>query len=137
MPTMSLCTADLPECAYILRFVEFTKCPKRDPWSHRKFAVYHKYSVDPRKRCSTWILTGASQRTEACLERYVQGVDDLNTANPFELHILFIDIAIAAWRPCLADMIEEVAKLVRVHQGSLAVTDTCVVHQGRCDDDRR
>ncbi|KAF1940897.1 hypothetical protein EJ02DRAFT_467052 [Clathrospora elynae] len=99
------------ECAYIVRLMEYTNRPEKDPWSLRKFALYHKYRSDPQDWCSTWILIGASQRTEACLEDYRRGVNDFKSANPFELHIIFLDVAIAAWRPYLADLLIEIADL--------------------------
>ncbi|CAO2658701.1 Nn.00g064240.m01.CDS01 [Neocucurbitaria sp. VM-36] len=90
------------ECSYILRYVEFTNRPGgKKPWSLRQFAVYHRYKPSQRSRCSTWILVGASQRTELRLDRYTRSIDDLIQANPFELHVIFLDTAIASWRPHL------------------------------------
>jgi hypothetical protein len=68
---------------------------------------------DPQAWGSTWILIGASQRTEACLDNYRSRVGHIHLANPFELHLLFINIAMAAWRPYFSDLLEEVGRLVR------------------------
>ncbi|OAL48748.1 hypothetical protein IQ07DRAFT_85531 [Pyrenochaeta sp. DS3sAY3a] len=93
------------QCAYILRYVEFTNRPGgRDPWSLRQFAVYHRYKPCQRSRCSTWILTGASQRTERRLDQYTRSIEDLIQTNPFELHVIFIDTAIASWRHYLVHL---------------------------------
>lgn len=56
---------------------------------------------------------GASQRTEVRLDRYTRSIDDLTGSNPFELHVIFLDTAIASWRPYLVDL----TKLV-THQAS-------------------
>ncbi|KAF2872633.1 hypothetical protein BDV95DRAFT_391903 [Massariosphaeria phaeospora] len=96
------------ECAYILRYIEFTnRGGGKRPWSLRQFAVYHRYKpYNPKSRtaCSTWILVGASQRTEVHLDRYNRSIEDLPDVNPFELHGIFLDTAIASWRPYLVDL---------------------------------
>jgi hypothetical protein len=97
------------ECSYILRYVEFTNRPgRKDPWSLRQFAIYHRFKPKPQHRCSTWILVGASHRTEVRLDRYTRSVDDLTGCNPFELHVIFLDTAIASWRPYLVDLTQKV-----------------------------
>ncbi|KAF2872631.1 hypothetical protein BDV95DRAFT_606220 [Massariosphaeria phaeospora] len=79
------------ECAYMLRYVEFTNRPGNDPYSLRHFAVSHKYGSVTDIPYSTWILAGMSHRTEPCLDRFSSGADDIHQANPFELHIMFLD----------------------------------------------
>ena len=74
----------------------------RHPWSLRQFAVYHRFKPASISQFSTWILVGASKRTELRLDRYTRSVDDVYKANPFELHVIFIDTVIANWRPYLA-----------------------------------
>jgi hypothetical protein len=101
------------ECSYILRYVEFTDRPKKKPWSLRQFAVYHRYKQSDQKPCSTWILVGASQRTEARLDHYTRSIEDLMRVNPFELHVIFLDTAIATWRPYLVYLTQLVAEQVR------------------------
>lgn len=92
--------------------MEYTNRLGKNPWSLRKFAVYHKYRSDPHNFCSTWLLLGASQRTESCLEEYRSSIGDLKAAYPFELHLLFVKVAMAAWKPYLASPLNEVAVLV-------------------------
>jgi hypothetical protein len=62
--------------------------------------------------CSTWILAGASQRTEVRLDRYTRSIDDLPGSNPFELHVIFLDTAVASWRPYLVDLTKQVTHQV-------------------------
>jgi hypothetical protein len=101
------------ECSYILRYVEFTDRPNKKPWSLRQFAVYHRYKQNCQRPCSTWILVGASQRTEARLDHYTRSIEDLMRVNPFELHVIFLDTAIATWRPYLVYLTQLVAEQVR------------------------
>ena len=97
------------ECSYILRYVELTKRGAgKQPWSLRQFAVYHRFKPKPASSCSTWILVGASQRTEDELERYTRKTNDLIDSNPFELHVIFLDTAIASWREYLVDLTKRV-----------------------------
>jgi len=103
----------ISECAYGIRHVEFTNREGKPPWSLRQFAVYHKYIPEAGRQCSTWVLVGASQRTESCLSQYLHEAGDLNMAHPFELHVVFLDVAIASWRPYLAYLLEESAQVVR------------------------
>jgi hypothetical protein len=106
-------TLNLSECSYILRYVEFTNRPgRKDPWSLRQFAIYHRLKPNSQHRCSTWILVGASQRTEIRLDLYTRSIDDLTGANPFELHVIFLDTAIASWRPYLVDLSRKVTNQV-------------------------
>ena len=97
------------ECSYILRYVEFTnRGGGRNAWSLRQFAVYHRHKVNFDSPCSTWILVGASQRTELRLDRYTRSIDDLIRSNPFELHVIFLDTAIDSWRPYLENLTQQV-----------------------------
>lgn len=100
------------ECAYIVRYIEFTNRKGKEPWSLRQFVIYHKYNPTPEQRCSTWFLMGATQRTDASLDGYVEHVGDLNNAHPFELHLIFLDTAIASWRPYLVDLAERISVIV-------------------------
>jgi len=77
----------------------------------RQFAVYHKFHELP-SRHSTWILVGSSQRTEKCFDDFSRTVLDPYTANAFELHIIFHDVAIASWRPYLAHLHDDMVELV-------------------------
>jgi hypothetical protein len=55
---------------------------------------------------------GATQRTDASLDNYVEHVGDLKNAHPFELHLIFLDTAIASWRPYLVDLAERISVIV-------------------------
>ncbi|KAF2441712.1 hypothetical protein P171DRAFT_446551 [Karstenula rhodostoma CBS 690.94] len=104
------------ECSYILRYIELTnRTGDKFPWSLRQFAVYHRYKPKSGRACSTWILVGASQRTETRLDDYTRTIQDLSASNPFELHVMFVDTAIASWRPYLVHL----TKLV-THQSDKA-----------------
>jgi hypothetical protein len=100
------------ECAYIIRYIEFTNRPEKSPWSLRQFAVYHKFIHSESTRCSTWLLIGASQRTESSFNEYVEHVSDVNRAHPFELHVIFLNTAISSWRAYLIYLLEQVAQVV-------------------------
>lgn len=101
------------ECAYVLRYIERTnRGGRKSPWSLRQFAVYHRFKSAPRSRCSTWILVGASARTEKRLDQYTRSVDDLIDVNPIELHVIFLDTVIASWRPYLSYLTQMVSKQV-------------------------
>ncbi|KAH7359966.1 hypothetical protein BKA66DRAFT_573713 [Pyrenochaeta sp. MPI-SDFR-AT-0127] len=113
------------ECSYILRYVEFTnRSEKRNPWSLRQFAIYHRYKPSEQSRCSTWILVGASQRTELRLDRYTRSIEDLIQANPFELHVIFLDTAIASWRPYLVHLTQLVTYQSNKALGTIMAADS-------------
>jgi hypothetical protein len=78
---------------------------------------------------------GASQRTKKCLDDYRRGVESLKAANPLELHILFIDTAIASWTPYIADLTKAVVTLVSIRKSSSPIPDKAADCQSRSDDD--
>jgi hypothetical protein len=78
--------------------------------------VYHKYKPDPSTYASTWVLVGQTQRTEVVLDRYLEGNEAVKEAHPFELHVIFLDIAIASWREYLAFLFEKETILVKPFQ---------------------
>ncbi|KAF1960379.1 hypothetical protein CC80DRAFT_292804 [Byssothecium circinans] len=93
------------ECSYLLRYVEHTnRSGGRHPYSLRQFAVYHRYKPRPQTGCSTWIIVGSSGRTERRLDEFTRSVEDLMSSNPFELHVIFLNTAIASWMPYLGDL---------------------------------
>ncbi|CAI6338061.1 unnamed protein product [Periconia digitata] len=93
------------ECSYLLRYAEHTnRGGDRRPYSFRQFAVYHRYKPNITTGCSTWILIGSSTRTEKRIEEFTHNTDDLMAANPFGLHTVFLDTAIASWLPFLRDL---------------------------------
>ena len=101
-----------PECAYALRYVELNRRKESKPWSVRQTAVYHKYELD--QLSSTWVLIAASGSAQLHLDRYVKSSDNLATLNPFEIHLILLDTALANWRPYIVDLTEKVAKQVRM-----------------------
>ncbi|KAF2656766.1 hypothetical protein K491DRAFT_357870 [Lophiostoma macrostomum CBS 122681] len=102
------------ECSYILRYVEFTnRGGGKSPWSLRQFAVYHRYKTNIANPCSTWILVGASQRTELELDRYTRSIETLLGSNPFELHVIFLDTAIDSWREYLGHLTQQVTYQIK------------------------
>jgi hypothetical protein len=113
------------ECSYILRYIEFTnRLGVKFPWSLRQFAVYHRYKPKSGRACSTWIVVGASQRTEKALDDYTRSIEDLSASNPFELHLIFIDTAIASWRPYLVyltKLVEHQARRLPLCIGSISL----------------
>ncbi|KAF2623990.1 hypothetical protein BU25DRAFT_442229 [Macroventuria anomochaeta] len=78
-----------------------------------QFAVYHRYKPAQNSPCSMWILAGVSQCTEPCLDGYTRSVCDLAGANPFEIHMIFLDTCITNWRPYLAHL----TRLVKEQSG--------------------
>ncbi|KAF2184449.1 hypothetical protein K469DRAFT_709209 [Zopfia rhizophila CBS 207.26] len=112
------------ECSYILRYIEFTdRKARKQPWSLRQFAVYHRYKPKRQNWCSTWILVGASQRTEVRLDQYTRSIDDLVGSNPFEIHIIFLDTAIASWRPYLVDLTRQVTEQSNKALGTMVTSE--------------
>jgi hypothetical protein len=59
---------------------------------------------------------GASQRTEKDLSGYLNGTGDPFTMHPFELHLIFLDTAIASWRAYFVDLAGQIAALVTPHR---------------------
>jgi hypothetical protein len=105
---------NLGECAYILKYMEFTnRGSGKEPWSFRQTAVYHRYKPPKYKNCSTWILVGASSRAEVRLDRYTRSIPNIQDANPFEIHLIFVDTVLTSWRPYIADLTKDIQQQVR------------------------
>ena len=86
------------ECAYGLRYVELNNRKDTvEPWSIRQTVVYHKYST--QKQCSTWVFIAASNTVELRMDNYLKSVDTVVNSNPFEVHLIILDTALANWRP--------------------------------------
>lgn len=82
----------------------------KDPWSPRQTVVYHK--LKPGSKSSTWILITPSRTAQLRLDRYVKTCPDLSARNPFEIHLIFLDTALANWRPYMVALTEGVNDLV-------------------------
>lgn len=81
--------------------MEHTRRPNKPPWSLRQFALCQKHQT----LGLSWILVGAYPRPEDCFNEYAKGTA-VKERNPFELHVIFIDVAIASWRPYLIHLEE-------------------------------
>lgn len=109
--SVHICPLTLPECAYVLRFVELNDRNPESPWSIRQTAVYQKYLT--ASQSSTWLLVAISVRSEERLNSFIQRAGSLAALNPFEIHLLLLDTAIANWRPYMVYLGGEVNKQVR------------------------
>lgn len=100
-----------PEIAYGFRYAELNNRPVRDPWSIRQTVVYHKYKANDKS--SSWVMIAASKRTETSLDRYIKSCeDDIVELNPFEIHLIVIDTALANWRPYIVGLTERITQQV-------------------------
>ena len=99
------------ECAYGLRYAELNNREGNSPWSIRQTAIYHKYTAADKS--SSWIMIAASERTRSSLDRYVKSCTDLVSFNPFEIHVLVLDSALANWRSYIIDLTERITRQVR------------------------
>lgn len=70
-----------------------------------QFAIYNNYNP-VGVGCSASFFMGIPQRTESILDQYAGNVKDVHGAHPFELHLIFLDTAIASWRPYLIYLAE-------------------------------
>ena len=107
-----VCVLIKTECAYALRYVELNHRDTDAPWSVRQTAVYHKYKMD--KRSSTWVTISISERAERCLDRYIKSSQHLAIENPFDVHLILLDTALANWRPYIVSLTERITKQVRL-----------------------
>ncbi|MCJ1394648.1 hypothetical protein MMC18_007528 [Xylographa bjoerkii] len=97
-PIDSFCTGF--ECVYGLRYVELNgRKDTIEPWSIRQTVVYNKYIME--QQSSTWVFIAASETAERRMDKYVKSVDKVEDSNPFEIHLILLDTALASWRPYL------------------------------------
>ena len=96
------------ECAYGLRYVELNHRSTARPWSMRQMAVYQGHKS--MEKSSIWILLSASQRTETCIDRYIKSAENLHELNPFEIHVLILEIALTNWRPYIMHLTKEISQ---------------------------
>lgn len=101
---------NLSECAYALRYVESTYRESNGPWSLCPSVIYHKYDVSDQS--STWVMVSASGKIEQCLDQYLKCSPNLVGLNPFEVHLLVLDAALADWRPYIINLTERIIKQV-------------------------
>lgn len=103
------CAHQGTELAYNVQLAA-CKDVKEDDWVIRQFAVYHKFVAYGPSQCSTWLIAGVSYG----LENHVQSYSSYNPyeVNPFELHVTFLNAAIASWREYLSYLFKQVQKMV-------------------------
>jgi len=96
------------ECMYGLRFVELNgrggASQPTSRWSFRQTAVYCNFGPIPQD--STWIFVTPSQLAQERLDGYASCTYE-TSANPFEIHLLLLDTAMANWRHYLVDLATE------------------------------
>jgi hypothetical protein len=91
------------ECAYVLRYLELNHRGNEDlPWSLRQTAFYHRF--DKSSSTSSWVYVALSLRAQARLDAYLKATGNVAVFNPFELHLLLLDTAMANWRPYLVHL---------------------------------
>lgn len=94
------------ECAYGFRYVELNNRDRRKPWSVRQTAMYHKYQV--KEGSSTWVIISASKAAKLGVERYIKDSQIPTALNPFDIHLILLDTALAKWRPYILYLTEQV-----------------------------
>lgn len=103
--------------AYGLRYAELNNRRVQNPWSLRQTVVYHKYKANDES--SSWVMIAASKRTETSLDRYIESCEDIAQLNPFEIHLIVLDTALANWRPYIVDLTERITQQVRANSTAL------------------
>ena len=89
----------------------------------RQSAVYQKHVRKPGN--SVWIFVSISQVAEARLQDYMVSVDEMSYLNPFDLHLLILDTAIANWRPYLVHIATEISgQVCQAYEGICSVVLT-------------
>ena len=58
-------------------------------------------------------MIAASERTQSSLDLYVKSCTDLTSLNPFEIHVLVLDSALANWRSYIIALTERITHQVR------------------------
>lgn len=57
-------------------------------------------------------MISASKRAELCLDRYIKSSGNIPEPNPFEVHLVLLDTALANWRPYIVDLTERITRQV-------------------------
>jgi hypothetical protein len=100
--------ADYLECAYGLRYVTLnhTRDRSKESWSIRQFAVYQKFSSV--KGSIVWIFIAIPKEMEPCIDSYLSKCSSAAAENPFAMHLILIENALAGWRWYLVDLNQRV-----------------------------
>ncbi len=109
-PTQLLISLMRLELAYGLRYAELNNRDPNRPWSIRQTAIYHKFKAS--SMASTWVLIAASRRAELSIDRYIKSCVDMAALNPFEIHLIVLDTALANWRPYIVSLTERITQQV-------------------------
>lgn len=96
------------EIAYGLRYAELNNRSVLEPWSIRQTAIYHKFKANDRS--SSWVMIAPSKSAETSLDRYIKSCKDIAQLNPFEIHLIVLDTALANWRPYIIGLTERITK---------------------------
>jgi hypothetical protein len=83
---------------------------ERDPWSLRQSAIYHQYIANADS--SIWLFISLSIPAQARIDTYMEASGDIQQFNPFEVHLLLLDTAMANWRPYLVHTTTEINEQV-------------------------
>lgn len=83
---------------------------EKDPWSLRQSGVYHQYTT--KTGSSIWLLISVSGLAQARIDEYIEAAGDVQLFDPFEVHLLLVDTAIANWRPYLVNMATDINEQV-------------------------
>ncbi|KAK5954143.1 hypothetical protein OHC33_004715 [Knufia fluminis] len=94
------------ETCYTLRYIQQNYRPGGRPWSLRQFAVYNKCDLD--SNCSSWILVAPPEDVQSEF-RDLAGHGYSNMLETgVEMHLSFIDTAVAYFRLYLAYLTTEI-----------------------------
>jgi hypothetical protein len=115
---MSSVVLNTSEYAYVLKYAEErepTRRGKYEPWTVRKFALYH--SFDLCKRRSVYILVSPNQNSRAKVDAMkwmeeAQNNDDVYNGH-FAIHDLLLSYHIENWKPYVNFYEKQMLKLVR------------------------
>ena len=98
------------ECAYSLRYVERTNRYPNRPWSVRQTVIYQRYALESGS--SSWVYIALSASAELQLASYMKQCEDITAVNPFELHVVLLDTALATWRPYIVFLTNTITQQV-------------------------
>ena len=96
------------EICYNLRHVQLHGRSKRDPWSFRNFAVYHRYSTSKK---SMWIFIGLPKSMEDHLE-HILSDSGLTGPHPLLLHSYLLTASLKSWRWYFNHLEEQLQEIV-------------------------
>jgi hypothetical protein len=76
----------------------------KEPWSIRQTAIYQKYELG----AETWVFISASKQAEAEVDKYIHNsaIDSPGRKNPFDLHLVLLNVAMANWRWYIKSLVE-------------------------------